>query len=752
MAMERQLSDGGADVGKVVGEHGSTTFFRLSKFGERKHQNTKPKSGNERYRNGRTATFGSQVEVQRGQVSPEYYLKIVVLGAPSSGKTSLVQRYVQQQQQQQPQQRRRTQTATAEEIHGSSGALQQRKLLRTSPTIGIGVHTCSLRRNKKILRRLQIPVRIKLFDVPHAELTGKHLSTIFHDAHGVIIMFDVTDIRSIKAVDLWRAVLPASVADNVLLCAHKCDRRFSRHIISPTGLDAYVRDGGYVGWHMTTAKSESSSRIAIDYLVDRSLRQMLHKFQKLPVESARLHMVRSTPRESSHGISHQRDQYQYLSSPGQSLAFVPIPGPRSIRQRTAKSNIDGDILAGSFLSPSHRNFAAPLLHKSHNHSLHISNTPSSSSSSFSPSEITDDTTDHAMQVIGDMDDDMMFHQHHHQSHCLRAVVEEMETNPFIMKETVDGRQNAQDSSDSQSSVSTATTSSSSSKSLEKADAAVERTTVAANLNADIHKLVRNSSDNTANHSQTGTYLQKMLVPLAKKQKTVSLFIEEVKVFFVQVKARFTEYLEFVKNNDQLFGREVAVRNELIHLIIEECAEQETSLMKTLSIVLTTYSEQGAGTISEDLYMRRIFIEQKRKFYMDMMNKWMSLWQSFKMEMTLHELAGCRLLPLETCIQLLEQFRKKAQRRKSKEDTDHALPTSSMPRDGSLSPISKVFPSSDYYYRFRFASLNDFFEINDESMALRMLNMEDDVSGMYRPHAAPIVTTRIGFTFQNRESD
>lgn len=108
---------------------------------------------------------------------------------------------------------------------------------------------------------------------------------------GVILVFDITNPKSIQAVDQWRNVL---TCPNILLCANKSDK--SKHIIKPNSLDAYIRDCGYIGWHMTSAKSDATVREAFDFLIDRTLKSMLVKFEDgLPIDHqpARLIPVRN---------------------------------------------------------------------------------------------------------------------------------------------------------------------------------------------------------------------------------------------------------------------------------------------------------------------------------------------------------------------------------------------------------------------------------------------------------------------------
>jgi hypothetical protein len=146
--------------------------------------------------------------------------------------------------------------------------------------IDINSHPISTKSNKK---EFQIPIRAYFWDVPHAEYNS-NLTTLFEEAHGVIILFDLTNSKSIQSVDQWRSKIPINM--KVLLVANKSDKR--NHVIAPNQLDSYVKKANFIGWYSTSSLNDQNVQDSIDYLIDSILIEMLKKFNGLPLERVKL--------------------------------------------------------------------------------------------------------------------------------------------------------------------------------------------------------------------------------------------------------------------------------------------------------------------------------------------------------------------------------------------------------------------------------------------------------------------------------
>ena len=101
----------------------------------------------------------------------EMTLKMVFVGGHQSGKTSIVR------------------------------ILNRQKFSEEyDPTIGIDQH-------KIRLEQSETKESLWIWDVSHAELGGVHEPLIFHQAHGIVLVADLTNFTNIQAIDQWYDVL-----------------------------------------------------------------------------------------------------------------------------------------------------------------------------------------------------------------------------------------------------------------------------------------------------------------------------------------------------------------------------------------------------------------------------------------------------------------------------------------------------------------------------------------------------------------
>eukprot|EP00696_Hemimastix_kukwesjijk_P014731 gnl/Hemi2/28775_TR9538_c0_g1_i1.p1 gnl/Hemi2/28775_TR9538_c0_g1~~gnl/Hemi2/28775_TR9538_c0_g1_i1.p1 ORF type:complete len:370 (-),score=-3.11 gnl/Hemi2/28775_TR9538_c0_g1_i1:100-1209(-) len=175
--------------------------------------------------------------VMIGAIENEVYLKILVLGSPAVGKTSVVSRY-------------------------SRGAFNP----TYRPTIGVDVTSLQLPYSQSPFADRH--VRLQFWDVAGVELRGAHHRHFVADIDGVLMVFNSFDPATLKSVDEWRHVLLGCGANKVptMLLAHQCDKELNIH---PSELDTYIARCGFLGWRLTTARSgeHGSVKEAIDGLL-----------------------------------------------------------------------------------------------------------------------------------------------------------------------------------------------------------------------------------------------------------------------------------------------------------------------------------------------------------------------------------------------------------------------------------------------------------------------------------------------------
>jgi small GTP-binding protein len=116
-----------------------------------------------------------------------------LLGAPSSGKTSLLIRFV-------------------DEVYNPEG---------TWATVGIELKSITLQVDKT-------PCRLQIWDTTGQETFFALTRQYFRGCQGAIIVFDLTKRESLRTVDRYihhfRIECPTSAADNIVLVGNKVDK------------------------------------------------------------------------------------------------------------------------------------------------------------------------------------------------------------------------------------------------------------------------------------------------------------------------------------------------------------------------------------------------------------------------------------------------------------------------------------------------------------------------------------------------
>eukprot|EP00727_Mastigamoeba_balamuthi_P007665 m51a1_g3519 hypothetical protein (511) ;mRNA; r:912243-914548 len=180
-------------------------------------------------------------------VARETVLKIVVVGAPEVGKSSIVWQYV----------------------HSCHSCAYY-------PTVGVEMMSVARAdpRHPLCAANGGTPVRVNFWDVPYPEVKGQHARQVLHRADAVLTVFNGFSTRTVDAVDEWRIALQKTTAGRamppVALLSHKSDLR--RSLISAQDLDSYCENTGCAFWRSTSVTEPDTLNDAVDYLLALALR------------------------------------------------------------------------------------------------------------------------------------------------------------------------------------------------------------------------------------------------------------------------------------------------------------------------------------------------------------------------------------------------------------------------------------------------------------------------------------------------
>ncbi|KAA6384832.1 MAG: putative lightoid family protein [Streblomastix strix] len=168
----------------------------------------------------------------------EYLLKILVVGDRFSGKTSIIQRYVND--------------TFEDEYKATIGVDFAYKLIQISP---------------------QKLVRLQLWDIAGQQRYSDLTKIYYREALGALIVFDLTNEVSFNSVKLWKLGIDLNVhlpdANEtpipVILLANKCD--LIQNAIESQQLDSFCRENGIMAWFQTSAKDNINLEESVTYLV-----------------------------------------------------------------------------------------------------------------------------------------------------------------------------------------------------------------------------------------------------------------------------------------------------------------------------------------------------------------------------------------------------------------------------------------------------------------------------------------------------
>ncbi|KAL0267690.1 UNVERIFIED_CONTAM: hypothetical protein PYX00_009885 [Menopon gallinae] len=179
---------------------------------------------------------------QNSIIMPEKLFKVIIIGDPTVGKTSFVQRYVQ--------------NSYKKDYKGTVGVDFALKMIKWSETQTI---------------------KLQLWDIAGQERFTWMTRVYYKDAHGCVIMFDLTNKNSFVNSLKWKkdvdskCSLPDGRPIPCMLLANKCD--LSHRQVDLLEVETFHKEQHFIGWTETSAKEGLMVEESMKFLVEIMMRQ-----------------------------------------------------------------------------------------------------------------------------------------------------------------------------------------------------------------------------------------------------------------------------------------------------------------------------------------------------------------------------------------------------------------------------------------------------------------------------------------------
>ncbi|VVC45112.1 Small GTP-binding protein domain,P-loop containing nucleoside triphosphate hydrolase,Small GTPase [Cinara cedri] len=178
----------------------------------------------------------------RDTIMPEKLFKVIIIGDPTVGKTAFVKRYVQ--------------NSYTREYKGTVGVDFALKIIKVSDTETI---------------------KLQLWDIAGQERFTWMTRVYYKDAHGCVIMFDLSNKNSFINSLKWKKDVDTKCTQSdgnpipCMLLGNKCD--LAQRQIDQLDIEAFYKENNFIGWTETSAKDGLMVNDSMQFLINSMMGQ-----------------------------------------------------------------------------------------------------------------------------------------------------------------------------------------------------------------------------------------------------------------------------------------------------------------------------------------------------------------------------------------------------------------------------------------------------------------------------------------------
>jgi Ras-related protein Rab-1A len=148
------------------------------------------------------------------------------------------------------------------------------------PTIGVDFK----------IRTLEVDgrtIKLQIWDTAGQERFKTITSSYYKGAHGIIVVYDITDKESFKNIDTWMNEVEKHASDNVsrILVGNKCDMDESRQVSTDEGKE--LADQYNIRFMETSAKESANVEEAFTLMTKEIKSRVVHTEARKPTQTGK---------------------------------------------------------------------------------------------------------------------------------------------------------------------------------------------------------------------------------------------------------------------------------------------------------------------------------------------------------------------------------------------------------------------------------------------------------------------------------